>query len=331
MHATIQFVVSAALVAAMAVGAISPVYAQAAWKPDRAVEIILGVSPGGPQDQMGRLLQKVLIDGRGFEVPITVVNKPGGGGAVGLAYINTRPGDGRVVMVVAPTLLTNQITGRAPFGYADFTPVAVLGVEYETLVVRADSPFKSGRDVIERLKKDPGSLSVAIGTAPGNAAHIAFAHAMKVAGVDVRKLKTVSFNSNSDGSMALLGGHVDLESAPASVVLPLLQSGKVRLLAISAPQRGRGELAQVPTWKEQGVNSVNEVWRGLAGPKGMTAAQSAFWDDILGKVTRSDEWRRELERSQIENIYRNSADTAKFWKAEYEGTKAILTEIGLAK
>jgi putative tricarboxylic transport membrane protein len=312
-------------------GSATQAWAQAAWKPDRAVEIILGVSPGGPQDQMGRLLQKVLTDGRGFEVPVTAVNKPGGGGAVGLAYINTRPGDGRIVMIVAPTLLTNQITGRTPFGYADFTPVAVLGVEYETLVVRADSPLKSAREVIERLKKDPGSLSVSIGTAPGNAAHIAFAHAMKVAGVDVKRLKTVSFNSNSDGSMALLGGHVDIESAPASVVVPLLQTGKVRLLAISAPQRGRGDLAQVPTWKELGVNSVNEVWRGLVGPKGMTRAQTAFWDDVLGKAAKSDDWQREMDRAQIENIYRNSADTAKFLKDEFEETRAILAEIGLAK
>ena len=305
--------------------------AQQTWKPDRAVEIIIGTSPGGPQDQMGRLLLKALQDGRGFEVPVTVVNKPGGGGAVGLAYINTRPGDGRVVMVVAPTLMSNQITGRAPFGYADFTPLAVLGVEYEAVVVRADSPLKSGRDVIERLKKDPASLSISIGTAPGNAAHMAFAHAMKAAGVDVKKLKTISFNSAGDGTMAVIGGHLDMESAPASNVMEMLKAGRVRLLAISAPQRGRGELAKVPTWKELGVNSVNEVWRGLAGPKGMSAAQIAFWDDVLGKATKNEEWRRELENSQIENIYRNSAETAKFWKSEYEEIKSILTDLGLAK
>ena len=302
-----------------------------AWKPDKAIEIIIGTSPGGPQDQMGRLLLKALQDGRGFEVPVTVVNKPGGGGAVGLAYINTRPGDGRVVMVVAPTLMSNQITGRAPFGYADFTPVAVLGVEYEAVVVRADSPLKSGRDVIERLKKDPASLSISIGTAPGNAAHMAFAHAMKVAGVDIKKLKTISFNSAGDGTMAVIGGHLDMESAPASNVMEMLKAGRVRLLAISAPQRGRGELAKVPTWKELGVNSVNEVWRGLAGPKGMSAAQVAFWDDVLGRAAKNEEWRRELENSQIENIYRNSAETAKFWKSEYEEIKSILTDLGLAK
>jgi putative tricarboxylic transport membrane protein len=318
------------LIASCAV-AIADVQAQATWKPDKAVEIILGVSPGGPQDQMGRLLQKVLQDGRGFDVPLTTINKPGGGGAVGLAYLNLHAGDGRYTMIIAPTLLSNQITGRTTYGYADFTPLAILGVEYETVVVRADSPLKSGRDLVDRLRKDPASLSVSVGTSPGNSAHLAFAHAMKVAGVDVKKLKIVSFNSAGDGTMAVMGGHVDMESAPASNVRDLLEAGKVRLLAISAPQRGRGVIAQVPTWKELGVNSANEVWRGVAGPKGLTAAQIAFWDDVLGKAARSEDWRRELERAQIENIYRNSADTAKFWKQEYEEIKALLTEIGMAK
>ena len=258
--------IAGALLAAACVVAAADANAQAGWKPDKPVEIVVGTSPGGPQDQMGRFLQKVLQDGRGFDVPLTVNNKPGGGGAVGFAYIAQHPGDGRFVTINAPTLLTNQITGRTPFGYADFTPLAVLGVEYETVVVRADSPLKSGKDLVERLKKDPTSLSISVGTSPGNSAHIAFAHAMKVAGVDVKKLKVVSFNSAGDGTMAVIGGHIDLESAPASNVREMLAAGKVRLLAVSAPQRGRGEMAKVPTWKEQGVNSVNEVWRGLAGP-----------------------------------------------------------------
>jgi putative tricarboxylic transport membrane protein len=328
MRTLVCTLVFAAALAAMTQG---EARAQAAWKPDRAVEIILGVSPGGPQDQMGRLLQKVLTEGRGFEVAVAAVNKPGGGGAVGLAYVNTRPGDGRVVMVVAPTLLSNQITGRAAFGFADFTPLAVLGVEYEAVVVRADSPLKTAADMVARLKAEPASLSVSIGTAPGNAAHIAFAHAMKAAGVDVKRLKTVSFNSTGDGTLALLGGHVDVESAPLSNVVPHLQSGRVRLLAVSAPQRGEGVLAAVPTWRELGINSVNEVWRGLVGPRGLAPAQVAFWDEALARAVKSEDWRREMARNGVENVHRNSTETAKFLREEYEQMRAILAEIGMAR
>ena len=311
--------------------AVQCAHAQPAWKPERAIEIIIGTSPGGPQDHMGRMLQKVLQENRWFEVPLSAVNKPGGGGAIGLAYVNQHAGDGRYVMIIAPTLLSNQITGRAPFGHADFTPVAILGVEYEAVVVRADSPLKSGRDLIERLKKDPTSLSVAVGTSLGNSAHIAFALAMKAAGVDIKKLTTVAFNSVNEGTTALLGGHVDVESAPPSVLLQLVQAGKLRMLALAAPQRARNELAGVPTWKEQGVNSAHEVWRGLAGPKGMARAQIAFWDEVLGKAVKTDEWRRDLEQGQVENIYRNSAETGVYWKDQHDEVRAILNDLGLAK
>ena len=172
---------------------------------------------------------------------------------------------------------------------------------------------------------------MAVGTSLGNSAHMAFALAMKTAGVDIKKMKTVAFNSVNEGTTALLGGHVDVESAPPSVLLQLVQAGKLRLLALAAPQRARGDLANVPTWKEQGVNSAHEVWRGLAGPKGMTRAQIAFWDEVLGKAVKTDEWRRDLEQGQVENIYRNSAETGAYWKDQYEEVRAILNDLGLAK
>ena len=319
-----------ATVALLCIAALTA-HAQPAWKPDRNVTIVIGTSPGGPQDHLGRVLQKVLQDTRALDVPVTVENKPGGGGAVGLAYLNQRAGDGRVIMINAPTMMSNHITGKTALSYTDFTPLAVLGIEYETVSVRADSPLKNGKDLVERLRKDPAALSVSIGTSLGNSGHLAFALAMKSAGVDIKKLKTVAFNSAGEGITALLGGHIDLASTPPSAVLQHVQAGKIRVIALTAPQRARGELASAPTWKELGVNSTHEVWRGVAGPKGLTSAQIAFWDDVLGKVAKTDEWRKDLEQSQVENIYRNSAETAKYWKAQYEEARGILSDLGLAK
>ena len=306
-------------------------YAQATWKPDKNVTIIIGTSAGGPQDRLGRMLQKILQDTHAIDVPIAVENKPGGGGAVGLSFLNQRAGDARLVMINSPTIMSNHISGKTAFSYTDFTPLAVLGIEYETVSVRADSPLKSGKELIERLRKDPSALSVSIGTSLGNSGHLAFALAMKAAGIDIRKLKTVAFNSAAEATTALLGGHIDVASTPPSSVLEHIKAGKVRVLALTAPQRARGELANVPTWKELGVNSTHEVWRGVAGTKGLTAAQIAFWDNILGTVVKTDEWKRELEQSQVENVYRNSAETARYWKMQYEEARAILTDLGLAK
>jgi len=325
---------AAITVAALALAAMlapaHPAVAQA-WKPQKPVEIIIGTSPGGPQDRTGRMVQKILQDLKLAPTPVTVVNKPGGGGAIGLAYLNQHPGDGHYLMINATTLLTNHITGKSALGPGDFTPIAIMGSEYVGATVRADSPLKSGKELIEQLRKDPGSLSVAIGTALGNATHISYALAMKAGGVDIRKLKTVVFSSGGESLTALLGGHIDVAASAPSTQLSHIKAGKLRMLAIGAPQRLPGDLAGVPTWRELGVESTFDIWRGLAGPRNMPAAQVQFWDEVLGKVVQAEEWKKELDRYQMANVYRNSAETARHWKAEYEEVKGVLTELGLAR
>lgn len=301
------------------------------WKPQKPVEIIIGTSPGGPQDRTGRMVQKILQDLKLAPTPVSVVNKAGGGGAIGLAYLNQHPGDGHYLMINATTLLTNHITGKSALGPGDFTPIAIMGSEYVGATVRADSPLKSGKELIEQLRKDPGSLSVAIGTALGNATHISYALAMKAGGVDIRKLKTVVFSSGGESLTALLGGHIDVAASAPSTQLSHIKAGKLRMLAIGAPQRLPGDLADVPTWRELGVESTFDIWRGLAGPRNMPAAQVQFWDEVLGKVVQAEEWKKELDRYQMANVYRNSAETARHWKAEYEEVKGVLTELGLAR
>ena len=302
-----------------------------AWKPEKPVEIVIGTSPGGPQDRTGRLIQRILQEQKLVSAPVNVVNKPGGGGAVGLTYLSQHPGDGHYLMVNSVTLLTNQITGRSPLSYTDFTPLAVIGAEYVGVAVLADSPVKNGLDLVERLRKDPGLYSASIGTAFGNATHLSYVLAMRAAGVDIRKLKTVVFNSGGDAMTALLGGHVDAMASAPSTLLQHIKAGKVRMLAVVAPQRLSGDFAGIPTWKELGINVTFELWRGLAGPKGMSRAQTQFWDDALGRMAKTDEWKKQLAQFDMEDVYRNSADTARYWNVEYDEVKTVLTELGLAK
>jgi len=301
------------------------------WKPEKPVEIIIGTSTGGPQDRMGRAVQRLLQEKKLVATPLNVVNKAGGGGAVALNYMNQHVGDGHFMTVNALAMLTNHITGRSTIGPTDLTPLAMMGAEYVGITVRAESPLKTGKDVLDQLKKDPSSLSVAVGTALGNATHLSFVLAMKAGGVDIKKLKTVVFGSGGDSMTALLGGHVDVAASAPSAMLSQVQAGKMRIIVIGAPARLGGELAKIPTWKEIGVNSAFDLWRGLAGPKGMTRAQVQFWDAALGALVKTDEWKKELAENQVENIYRNSADTALQWKAEYDEVKTVLTELGLAK
>ena len=307
-----------------------PLYAQS-WKPTKPVEIVIGTSPGGPQDRMGRAVQRILQEKKLIDVPVNVVNRAGGGGAIAMAYLSTHAADPHYMAVNAITTLTNYITGKTPHGPADFTPLAIMGVEYVGVCARADSPLKSGRDLIERLRKDPASMSIAVGTALGNATHLSFALAMRAAGVDIRKLRTVVFNSGGESMTALLGGHIDAAASAPSAMLSQLRTGKLRLIAIGSPRRLAGELSSAPTWKELGIDSSFDLWRGFAGPRGLAPSHVAFWDRALGAVAASPEWKQELEKNDLENVYKNSTETAKHWKSEFDEVKAVLSELGLAK
>jgi len=160
-----------------------------------------------------------------------------------------------------------------PVTYTDFSPIALLVTgSYYALTVAADSPLKSAKDFMELLKKNPSAVAVGLGSAAGASHHIALGLAMLSAGVEVGKVKTVSFNESSSLLTALLGGHVAVGMATAINVAPHVESGKLRVLAISAPRRISGALASVPTWTEQGYKGTWESWRGVIGTKGTIAS-----------------------------------------------------------
>jgi putative tricarboxylic transport membrane protein len=117
-----------------------------AWQPSRNVEIIVSTSPGSGSDSTARFIQKLVVEKKLVESPVTVVNKPGGGGTIGLSYLAQHAGNGHYLLVTSPSLLALQIMGRSAIGYADTTPLAQLGTEAVVFTVRADSTLRSGRD-----------------------------------------------------------------------------------------------------------------------------------------------------------------------------------------
>lgn len=305
-------------------------HAQPAWKPDKPVELIAMNAPGGGSDRILRIMAKIMQEGRYLPVPLNVVNKPGGGGSVAYAYLNQHPGDAHYLQLASKSLLTNNIAGRGP-SYTDFTPIAFLFGEYVSVTVKPDSPLRSGRDLVERLKKDPTSLSFGIATSMGNPNHQGVAAALKAAGVDITKLRTVIFASGGAATTAMLGGHVDAAPITAAFAASMVRQGQVRLLAVTAPVRLGGVLADVPTWREQGYDAVVSNWRSLLGPRGMSAAQVAYWEQVLLRFTESEEWKKELENNFWRGEYMRSAETRKYLERDNAETRAFLTELGLAR
>jgi putative tricarboxylic transport membrane protein len=270
-----------------------------------------------------------LLDKANVGVPSTVQNKPGGGHAIAMTYLNQR-GDGHTVSMALTNLITNRIVGSHPLTYTDITPLALLTSEYIGMSVRADSPVKDGKDLVARLRANPEALTFAItNRASGN--HIAAGAVLKAAGIDLRKVKFVSFKGSAETTLAVLGGHVDIAMATPSSTWKHVQAGKMRMLAVSSPKRLSGDFAVVPTWKELGINAVSANWRSAVGPKGLPPAQVAWWDRTLAAMVKTPEWQEAVRKNQWEDEYLSSAETLKFFQEEYRHLEALLTELGDAK
>lgn len=316
-----------ALVLALAAGGAQ---AQAAWKPDRPVELIATNAPGGGSDRILRIMIKVLQERRYVPTPVAVVNKPGGGSSVAYNYVNQHAGNGHYLVMGSRSFLTNHITGHGP-SYTEFTPVVRLFDEYIAVTVKPVSPIRSGKDLVSFMKRDPTAVSFGIATSLGAPNHAGAAAALKTAGVDIKKMKAVIFPSGGAASTALLGGHIDVVPISVGFGAQLLRNNQVRIIAVTAPQRLPGILKDVPTWREQGYDAVVEQWRVFIGPKAMTPAQIAYWEGVMRQMMDAEEWKSELESNFWTANYQTSAETRKFLARDHEDAKAFLTELGLAR
>ena len=315
-------------VAALAVPAAA--WGQAGWRPEKAVEIVITTAPGGSNDQVARIIQRIWQDEKLVTSPVVIVNKPGGNQTLAMVYLTQHPGDGHFLLLANPTVITNHITGISSLGLSEFTPIANLLSEHTAISVRADSPIRNIQDLGARLRADPDSMSLGI-VARGGVNHLALSLAVKSAGADARRVRAVVFKTNAESMIALVGGHIQVVASSVTSANTQAKTGKARIIAIAAPQRMSGDLANIPTFNEQGVTSWVSNWRAILGPKGMPPAQVAYWEEALAKVAATDEWKKQVELQQWGGHFMRSREFGKYLESEYAAARAIMAELGLAK
>jgi putative tricarboxylic transport membrane protein len=312
-------------------GASAVCSAQSAWSPQRNVEIVVGSAPGGSNDKTGRQVERILNEKKLVGTTLSVVNKPGGGSNIAFAYVNQHAGDGHYLLVGTTALLSNHIVGLSSLNYQDFTPIASLFNDYVVFGVNADSSIRTGKDLIERLKKSPNSVSTGFATTLGSHNHIAAGLLVKALGGNARELKAIAFKGSAEAITAVLGGHIDLVTTAAGNAAPHVAAGRMRIVGVAAPRRFGGQLASIPTWKEQGVDVVSGGWRAIMGPKGLNAAQVAYWENALARATKVPEWREDLEKNFWSDDFVTSQQFRKDLEKDYTDMKAVLVDLGLAK
>lgn len=322
---------AAALSAALCLcaGGVSPTASAQGWQPHKTVEFVVGSAPGGGNDKTARSMQRIWQANKWLE-NATVVNKVGGGGAIAYQYVAQRAADAHCVAVVRKAFLGNHILGRSTLNYTDMTTLAIVGDEAMALAVRADSPLKSLKDLVERIKADPQSVAAAVGSARGATPHFVYALVAKAAGVDPRKLKVITFGGAAESVTNLLGGHIDLLSGSVDNVIPHVQSGAMRVLGISSARRAAA-LPAVPTLKEQGYDVVQGGWIAVMGPRGLTDAQIAYWESLLERTVNHADWKRMLEGDALEWEFIKSQAARDYLKKDYELSRSLLGELGMVK
>jgi putative tricarboxylic transport membrane protein len=301
------------------------------WSPQKNVEIVVGSAPGGSNDKTARTVERLLALKKLVPTSVIVNNKPGGGSNIAFTYVQQHVGDPHYLMVGTPSLLTNHVTGLSKLNYTDYTPIASLFNDYVVFAVNAASPIRNGRDLVERLKKDPKSLSIGFATTLGSHNHIAAGLLMKAIGGNARDLKAVAHKGSAEAITNLLGGHIDLVTTAAGNIAGHVAAGKLRVVGVAAERRFSGALADVPTWKEQGVNLVFGGWRGILAPKGITPQQSAYWESVLKKATEAPEWKADIEKNFWADDFVAGAQFRKELEKDYAEIRAVLVELGLAK
>ena len=314
-----------------ALGAAHAQMATTGWQPSKNVELIAPAAAGSGMDSIARLFQRVVQDKKLARANLSIINKAGGGNSVGFAYLAAHAGDPHYLIATPFTVITNKITGTNALSYQDFTPIAMLADEHIGFVVNVNSPLKTAKDLLAKLKADPSSVSIALAAALGNANHIAISLAAKAAGADPKRFRIAVFNSSGESITAVLGGHTELAVTTTGLLGPHVQAGKLRVLAVASRERMPGPLAQAPTLREQGIDVVFGSWRAMLGARGISAEQVAYWEALAAKVNTQEEWLQELAQNSLAPFYMGSEDTRKYLNAQNDVLRGVLQDLGMAK
>ena len=290
------------------------------------VKMMIPANPGGGWDTTGRALGKALVDS-GAAATVSYDNKGGAAGALGLAqFVNGSKGDPNALMVMGAVMLGGLITGKPPVSLSQATPIARLSSEYNVFVLPANSPFKSMKEVVEQLKKDPGSVKWG-GGSRGSTEHIAAAMIAREVGVDPSKINYVAFRGGGEATAAILGGNVTIGGSGYSEFSEYITTGKMKPLAVTSDTRLQG--VNIPTLKEQGINVVIGNWRGVYGAPGITPAQRQALTDMVLKAVKSKSWTEASQKNNWTPAVLSGAAFEKFVDDDFAALRATMVKSGM--
>ena len=290
------------------------------------VKMMIPANPGGGWDTTGRALGRALTEGRIADT-VTFDNKGGAAGALGLAqFVNGSKGDPNAMMIMGAVMLGGIITGKPPVNLSQATPVARLTSEYNVFVLPVSSPLKTMKDVVDQLRKDPGSVKWG-GGSRGSTEHIAAAMIAQKVGVDPSKVNYVAFRGGGEATAAVLGGNVTVGGSGFSEFAEYINAGKMKAIAVTSGARLPG--VDVPTLKEQGIDVEIGNWRGVYGAPGITPEQRKALIDMVVAAVKTPAWADAVKKNDWTPAVLTGDAFAKFVDDEFASLRATMVKSGM--
>ncbi len=294
-------------------------------------ECIAPAKPGGGFDLTCKLAQSALQNSKLLEAPMRVTYMPGGIGAVAYnTVIANRPAEGGTIVAYSGGSFLNLAIGKfGKYNEDDVRWLAAVGADYGAIIVKADSPYQSLKDLVEATRKEPSKVVFGAGGSVGSQDWMKSALIAREAGVDPKSMRYVAFEGGGEAITALMGGHVHAYSGDASEVLGHLKGGRIKVLAIMAPERLKGELAGIPTAIEQGYNVDWTITRGFyMGPK-VSDADYQWWIAAFEKLQASPEFDQLRAERGLFPYDLTGAELTENVKREVARYKVLAKELGL--
>lgn len=301
----------------------------AAKYPDKAMEFVVPYSAGGGSDIMARLIGDIALKNKFIDAPMQVVNKPGGSGAVGNAYVFSKKGDKYTLMTMNSGHALSALVNKAEVKAGMMTPIANLALDDALIAVKADSKYKTFEDLLKAVKEKPESVIIG-GVGMGSEDHLCWGMINKETGT---KFKWVSFNSSGDALSAVLGGHVDVGIFNPNEFVDQVKAGKMRPIASYSKKRLTGIFKDVPTFTELGFPNINFVqFRSVLGPPDMPKEAVKYWSDTFKKLTETEQWKKDYcDKFMLTNQYMDADTYSQFHKSEETRMLKIADEVGIVK
>ena len=279
---------------------------------------------GGGWDGTGRALVRA-IDENDLAPSTQVINQGGAGGTIGLASF-VKSNDKNSLSITGSTMVGGILTSKSAVTFDDVEPAAVLALEYVVVAVPADSPYKTLADFLADLKKDPAGTPVAVGST-GGVDHLGFAMVAEKAGVDPTKINAVSFKDG--GLTSVLNGDVKAGFSTLQQWAPQYESGDLRVLGVTSPERVEG--LDAPTFMEQGIDVDWASWRGLVSVKDVTDQESAEIDAFLTKIHQSQTWQDALKSNNWADSFMVGEEADAYFDEQEKLYSELLPRLGLAE